>query len=94
MIVWKSRISAIEQRVTVCIPDGSSFMAARTQGHDISIWYTVPDIYARLVMVEFIVVGTGKEIVLNDNETLYHWGTVQEEGYVLHIFQVLPGDGG
>lgn len=88
MTVWKTTISAIEQRITISIPKGSKFLAVKAQHGDIAIWYAVPDTNALKVSVDFLVCTTGAWMSL-PFEIQKYWGTVQEEGYVLHVFEIL-----
>lgn len=88
MTVWKTEISAVEHQITVHVPKGSKFLAAKSQHNRIAIWYTVPDTHALLVNREFLIVSTDQDVDVKQ-ETLKYWGTVQEEGYVLHVFEIL-----
>lgn len=92
MTVWKTVISAVEHRIVIHVPKGSKFLTAKAQHNRIAIWYAVPDIHAPKVNVDFLVCSTDECVDL-PFETLKHWGTVQEEGYVLHIFEILPENG-
>ena len=88
MTVWKSTISAIEQRITISIPKGSKFLTVKAQHGNIAIWYAVPDVNARKMSVDFLVCITGAWMNL-PFEIQKYWGTIHEEGYALHVFEIL-----
>ena len=89
MTVWKTEISAVEHQITLHVPKGSKFLTAKAQHNRIAIWYAVPDMNALKINKEFLILSTGewRDLPL---DTLRYWGTVQEEGYVLHVFEILP----
>ncbi len=85
MVVWKAKISAVQQEITVCIPKGAKFLTARDQLGFIALWYSVPDIYAPLVEESIVVCSTGG--LIDANYSYDYLGTIHEMGLVLHVFR-------
>jgi len=86
-VIWKYQpdfgaVMEIETR------EGAQLLSVQTQWDKITFWFLV-DTEMPLVTRTFEVIGTGHEMYHPENYS--HVATVQQEPFVWHIFEPVPG---
>lgn len=81
--IWKFAIPR-NQRSEIQVPIGAKVLSVQMQGDVICFWAKV-DTDGMSVPVEFFIFGTGWKLPENIAE-LKHFGTVQDEGFVWHVY--------
>ena len=78
----------IEDEFNLQLPYGAKLLTVQRQIHETQIWFEV-DTEAPLVDVNFILVGTGHEIRLNNYTEAIYCGTFQLAGgtLILHLYK-------
>lgn len=83
--IYKYQLEVTDDIQKLSIPEGGQFLSVQEQNGGISIWFLV-DTHASDCPREFVIHGTGHTV---GEESVHHLGTVQMDGFVWHVFEVL-----
>lgn len=88
MQIWKYEIPLTAKPIPIAMPENADLLQVQDQRGAIVIWAIVDPARPRVERV-FRIIGTGHTFDLNES-SLSYCGTVQQEVFAWHIFEVLP----
>lgn len=90
-IIYKQQLNfVVGQHIKIVFPYESEILSCQFQDYELCIWYKFRKEEICIIRREFIIYGTGWEIDIDeDYYKLNHISTLQIDGYVWHIFEIL-----
>ncbi len=84
--IWKFRLFDRERLGdgSVQVPKGAEYLTCQTQNGHIYAWFIVDPTERNLEPRKYQMIGTGHDF---NPEGLRHFATLQESGYVWHLFE-------
>lgn len=81
--IYKYAINLVAEKQRLCIYEDSQLLSVQIQGGKLCVWAMIDD-SSPVGMVRFHIYGTGN--VIPDDFKAPYLGTVQQNGYVWHVF--------
>jgi len=86
--IWKYEINLSEREKTFTMPRGARIVHIDSQVPDVITFWAIVDVFVNMELEdrEFGIMATGRDI---PDEYSYYWGTVLDNKYVWHLFEVV-----
>ena len=84
--IFKYPLSLDSARSAVKLPSGTELLSVQFQGNELMLWALVDAPLKDIVARQFLAIGTGWILGQEELEGFAYFTTVQNQGYVWHIW--------